>query len=76
MYTDEQGEKDGTGHGIVIGRGETTTTPGGFSAVAEPAGPVDPEAAKRAAEKYAQNTQSQNFKQWLVVTRNQMKQHR
>ena len=29
-----------------------TSTPGGFSAVAEPAGPVDPEAAKRAAEKY------------------------
>ena len=52
MYTDEWGEKDGTGHGIVIGRGETTTSPGGFSAVAEPAGPIDPEAAKRAAEKY------------------------
>jgi len=52
MYTDEWGEKDGTGQGIVIGRSETTTTPGGFSAVAEPAGPVDPEAAKRAAEKY------------------------
>ncbi len=31
-----------------------TSTPGGFSAVAEPAGPVDPEAAKRAAEEYAQ----------------------
>ena len=29
-----------------------TTRPGGFSSVAEPAGPVDPEAAKRAAEKY------------------------
>ena len=29
-----------------------TSTPGGFSSVAEPAGPVDPEAAKRAAEKY------------------------
>ena len=29
-----------------------TSTPGGFSAVAEPAGPVDPEAAKRAAERY------------------------
>jgi len=29
-----------------------TTRSGGFSAVAEPAGPVDPEAAKRAAEKY------------------------
>ena len=33
-----------------------TTAPGGFSAVAEPAGPVDLEAAKRAAEEYAQNT--------------------
>ena len=54
MYTDEWGEKDGTGHGIVIGRGETTTSPGGFSSVAEPAGPIDPEAAKRAAEEYAQ----------------------
>ena len=52
MYTDEWGEKDGTGQGIVIGRSETTTSPGGFSSVAEPAGPVDPEAAKRAAEKY------------------------
>ena len=30
------------------------STPGGFSSVAEPAGPVDPEAAKRAAEEYAQ----------------------
>ncbi len=30
-----------------------TTAPGGFSAVAEPAGPIDPEAAKRAAEEYA-----------------------
>ena len=28
------------------------STPGGFSSVAEPAGPIDPEAAKRAAEKY------------------------
>ena len=36
--------------------GKNTTQPGGFSAVAEPAGPVDPEAAKRAAEEYAQNT--------------------
>jgi len=34
--------------------GKNTTQPGGFSAVAEPAGPVDPEAAKRAAEEYAQ----------------------
>ena len=33
---------------------KNTTNPGGFSSVAEPAGPVDPEAAKRAAEEYAQ----------------------
>ena len=52
MYTDEWGEKDGTGQGIVIGRSETTTTPGGFSAVAEPAGPVDPEAAAIYAATY------------------------
>ena len=45
-------EGDSEGNTIVIGRGETTTNPGGFSSVAEPAGPVDPEAAKRAAEKY------------------------
>ena len=45
-------EGDSEGNTIVIGRGETTTAPDGFSAVAEPAGPVDPEAA----EKYAQNT--------------------
>ena len=42
--------------GIIISKRETTTSPGGFSSVAEPAGPVDPEAAKRAAEEYAQNT--------------------
>ena len=45
---------DSDDHGVVIGHGETTTSPGGFSSVAEPAGPVDPEAAKRAAEEYAQ----------------------
>ena len=43
---------DSDDHGVVIGHDETRTTPGGFSAVAEPAGPIDPEAAKRAAEKY------------------------
>ena len=43
---------DDDGSSFIFGRGETTTSPGGFSAVAEPAGPVDPEAAKRAAEKY------------------------
>ena len=47
-----EGESDD--NGIVISKRETTATPGGFSAVAEPAGPVDPEAAKRAAEEYAQ----------------------
>lgn len=47
-----EGESDD--NGIIISKRETTTSPGGFSAVAEPAGPVDPEAAKRAAEEYAQ----------------------
>ena len=46
------GEIDNNNNGIIVGRGESTTSPGGFSSVAEPAGPVDPEAAKRAAEKY------------------------
>ncbi|UQF78951.1 MAG: hypothetical protein M3I41_04860 [Actinomyces graevenitzii] len=50
------GEIDDNGKSVVIGKRETTTSPGGFSSVAEPAGPVDPEAAKRAAEEYAQNT--------------------
>ena len=45
-------DKDGSGW--VIHGQENSTAPGGFSAVAEPAGPVDPEAAKRAAEEYAQ----------------------
>ena len=45
-------EGDSEGNTIVIGRGETTTARGGFSAMAATAGPVDPEAA----EKYAQNT--------------------
>ena len=42
--------------GWIIHGNENSSTPGGFSSVAEPAGPVDPEAAKRAAEEYAQNT--------------------
>mgnify|MGYP000851471294 FL=1 len=42
----------GDGNSFLFIRGETTTSPGGFSSVAEPAGPIDPEAAKRAAEKY------------------------
>ena len=41
------------GTGIIVRHSERATRPGGFSAVAEPAGPVDPEAAKRAAEEYA-----------------------
>ena len=45
---------DDDGSSFIFGRGETTTSPGGFSSVAEPAGPIDPEAAKRAAEEYAQ----------------------
>ena len=45
-------DKDGSGW--VIHGHENATSPGGFSSVAEPAGPVDPEAAKRAAEEYAQ----------------------
>ena len=43
-------DKDGSGW--VIHGHENATSPGGFSSVAEPAGPIDPEAAKRAAEKY------------------------
>ena len=55
LPADIQGWADGdNGNGIVVGVGESTTSPGGFSAVAEPAGPVDPEAAKRAAEEYPQ----------------------
>ena len=42
----------GTGDGWDAAVRRETSTPGGFSAVAEPAGTVDPEAAKRAAEKY------------------------
>ena len=42
----------GTGDGWDAAVRRETSTPGGFSAVAEPAGLVDPEAAKRAAEKY------------------------
>ena len=45
-------EGDSEGNTIVIGRGETTTAPGGFSAVAEPAGPADPEAAAIYAATY------------------------
>ena len=51
--TNNWGEIDDGADSFVIGESkESSTSPGGFSAVAEPAGPVDPEAAKRAAEKY------------------------
>jgi len=35
------GEIDNNNNGIIVGRGESTTSPGGFSSVAEPAGPSD-----------------------------------
>ena len=47
-----KGETDDDGSSFIVSEREKETTPGGFSSVAEPAGPVDPEAAKRAAEKY------------------------
>ena len=47
-----KGETDDDGSSFIVSEREKVTTPGGFSSVAEPAGPVDPEAAKRAAEKY------------------------
>ena len=51
--TNNWGEIDDGADSFVIGESkESSTSPGGFSAVVEPAGPVDPEAAKRAAEKY------------------------
>ena len=53
---DTAGDSDSVGKSFIISAREETTAPGGFSSVAEPAGPVDPEAAKRAAEEYAQNT--------------------
>ena len=43
---------DDDGSSFIFGRGETTTSPGGFSAVAEPAGPADPEAAAIYAATY------------------------
>ena len=33
------GDSDNSGSGYIFGAAETTTSPGGFSAVAEPAGP-------------------------------------
>ena len=51
--TNNWGETDDGASSFIIGESkESSTSPGGFSAVAEPSGPVDPEAAKRAAEKY------------------------
>ena len=52
MASNPKGESDDNGTSFTFSANETTTSPGGFSSVAEPAGPVDPEAAKRAAEKY------------------------
>ena len=49
-----KGEADDDGSSFIVSEREKVTTPGGFSSVAEPAGPIDPEAAKRAAEEYAQ----------------------
>ena len=50
IAADFSGNGDGTVW--VVDGHKNSSTPGGFSSVAEPAGPVDPEAAKRAAEKY------------------------
>ena len=47
-----KGETDDDGSSFIVTEREKVTSPGGFSAMAEPAGPVDPEAAKRAAERY------------------------
>ena len=52
MASNPKGESDDNGTSFTFSADETRTSPGGFSAVAEPAGPVDPEAAKRAAERY------------------------
>ena len=49
---DTAGDSDDAGKSFIISAHEESSAPGGFSSVAEPAGPVDPEAAKRAAEKY------------------------
>ena len=46
------GELEDNGTTVVISAREETSTPGGFSAVAEPAGPVDPEAAAIYAATY------------------------
>ena len=53
MASNPKGESDDNGASFTFSADETRTSPGGFSAVAEPAGPVDPETAKRAAEEYA-----------------------
>ena len=49
---DTAGDSDDAGKSFIISAHEESSAPSGFSSVAEPAGPVDPEAAKRAAEKY------------------------
>ena len=53
MASNPKGESDDNGTSFTFSADETRTSPGGFLAVAEPAGPVDAEAAKRAAEEYA-----------------------
>ena len=52
VMSNPSGEIDDNGKSVVIGKRETTTSPGGFSSVAEPAGPVDPEAAAIYAATY------------------------
>ena len=40
INADNWEKTDDDGSSFIFGRGETTTNPGGFSSVAEPAGPV------------------------------------
>ena len=47
-----KGETDDDGSSFIVSEREKVTTPGGFSSVAEPAGPVDPEAAAIYAATY------------------------
>ena len=52
MASNPKGESDDNGTSFTFSANETTTSPGGFSSVAEPAGPVDPEAAAIYAATY------------------------
>ena len=47
-----KGETDDDGSSFIVSEREKVTTPGGFSSVAEPAGPIDPEAAAIYAATY------------------------